>query len=100
MTGLWVGGASGLAFMLIPGVITLPTMLWVTSADVHNIIYTCIAMPLAIGAAYGAGDWVKHIARRRRLASPYGIGEKVGGVIGSLIGAIAFTMVIFFIVRP
>ncbi|HLO32173.1 MAG TPA: zinc ribbon domain-containing protein [Anaerolineales bacterium] len=93
-TGLLIGGASGFALMFIAGVMTIPTMLGLP----QNSTFSCIVFLLAIGAAYGAGQWGKHFAKAKGLAQPSAIGQGTGGVLGGLIGAIAFSIIMVTVI--
>jgi hypothetical protein len=93
-TGLLLGSAKGFAFMFVAGTITIPTML----GAAQNSTYGCVMFLLAVGAAYGAGQWAKHFARSKGLAPSSVIGEGVGAVIGGLLGAVLFSIIIVFMI--
>ena len=88
-TGLLIGGAKGFAFMFVVGAITIPILL----GTGHSTSFTCIMFLLAVGAAYGAGQWANHFAKAKGLAPSSVVGEGIGGVIGGLIGAVIFSII-------
>ena len=93
-TGLLIGGARVFAFMFVVGAITITNML----RTGQNTSFTCIMFLLAVGAAYGAGQWAKHFAKAKGLAPPSVVDEVIGVVIGGLIGAFIFSIIIAFAV--
>jgi hypothetical protein len=93
-TGFMIGGISGFTFMFIIGIVTLPTALGMD----HNSSLTCMVFLVAIGLAYGAGQWGKQFAKTKGLAPPSFIGEGVGSIIGGLIGAVIFSIIMAVVI--